>query len=253
MPKLIDMTGQVMKEHGILDSRITVLEKASYKLKDGHYPWKCKCSCGNIIYSTGSNLRNGNVKSCGCLNKQKASQNAKIRNISNKPSLIDMTGWIMKEHGVENSKLNVIKYLGNSFWECQCECGNICVVDSTRLRNGTTRSCGCINSLNESKIKKFLQENNIEFEEQYSFNDLKLKRKLKFDFGIKQNGILQFLIEYQGKQHYDNTNFGKSARNTDPIKKEYCQNHNIKLYEIKYNENTIEKLIEILKGENFNV
>lgn len=32
--------------------------------------WKCKCDCGNDVVVAGSNLQNGNTKSCGCLNKQ---------------------------------------------------------------------------------------------------------------------------------------------------------------------------------------
>lgn len=29
--------------------------------------WKCQCDCGNITYQLGGQLRNGQVKSCGCL------------------------------------------------------------------------------------------------------------------------------------------------------------------------------------------
>ena len=31
-----------------------------------------------------------------------------------------------------------------SRWLCECECGNTCVVDSTSLRSGNTKSCGCL-------------------------------------------------------------------------------------------------------------
>lgn len=30
-------------------------------------------------------------------------------------------------------------------WECKCECGNIAIVDSYKLRTGSTKSCGCHN------------------------------------------------------------------------------------------------------------
>lgn len=30
-----------------------------------------------------------------------------------------------------------------TFWNCRCECGKILAVDSSRLRNGRTGSCGC--------------------------------------------------------------------------------------------------------------
>ena len=64
---------------------------------------------------------------------------------------IDMTGWVMKEHGVPNSKLTVINrpedyILPNSNihrvrWNCICECGNSIVSIASKIRNGTTNQC----------------------------------------------------------------------------------------------------------------
>lgn len=34
-------------------------------------------------------------------------------------------------------------YCGNAFWDCKCDCGNICVVRGAYLRSGHTKSCGC--------------------------------------------------------------------------------------------------------------
>ena len=34
------------------------------------------------------------------------------------------------------------------FWECQCDCGNIKIVSSGHLRDGHTRSCGCLHDEN---------------------------------------------------------------------------------------------------------
>lgn len=33
---------------------------------------------------------------------------------------------------------------GRARWMCQCDCGSICVVLGLSLRNGMTRSCGCL-------------------------------------------------------------------------------------------------------------
>lgn len=54
-------------------------------------------------------------------------------------------------------KLTVIKYLGNdkhkkALWLCKCDCGNETVVESSRLRKGHTKSCGCYR--NESAFIK---------------------------------------------------------------------------------------------------
>ena len=38
----------------------------------------------------------------------------------------------------ENPKRRRVK------WMCECECGNMTMVDSTALRTGTVRSCGCL-------------------------------------------------------------------------------------------------------------
>ena len=41
-------------------------------------------------------------------------------------------------------------------WKCRCECGSIKEVNTARLNNGNTRSCGCLqNGFNNIKGKKF--------------------------------------------------------------------------------------------------
>lgn len=54
---------------------------------------------------------------------------------------IDLTGKIF-------GRLTVIKEISIStrrtFWECRCECGKIKVVVGDALKNGDTRSCGCL-------------------------------------------------------------------------------------------------------------
>ena len=66
MSKLIDMTGWAMKEHGVPDSRLTVVERAENK-SNGSARWKCRCECGNEVIINGSDIRSGKQKSCGCL------------------------------------------------------------------------------------------------------------------------------------------------------------------------------------------
>lgn len=69
----------------------------------------------------------------------------------------DMTGWIMSEHGVIDSRLTVIQQAEDlidadgtktAMWLCECSCSehNKVVVKGTYLRNGYTKSCGCIKS-----------------------------------------------------------------------------------------------------------
>lgn len=53
MGKLIDMTGWVMKEHDVPDSRITVLRRVDDYISPKGYrvtQWECKCECGNYLF-----------------------------------------------------------------------------------------------------------------------------------------------------------------------------------------------------------
>lgn len=77
MSKLLDMTGWVMSEHGVPDSKLIVIERANppEHLKDKHYTfWKCKCECGNTTIVRRDALINGKTKSCGCIHDQKSAE-----------------------------------------------------------------------------------------------------------------------------------------------------------------------------------
>ena len=69
-----DMTGWIMSEHGVFDSRIKVIKQAEdYVTSTGaHYAqWLCECMCENHtkFVVTGQDLRSGHTKSCGCRGK----------------------------------------------------------------------------------------------------------------------------------------------------------------------------------------
>ena len=77
MSKLINMTGWKMWEHGVPDSRLTVIKRVEdYLNPDGTYApqWLCECSCGNhtIKAISGYDLtkKNHPTRSCGCLVKE---------------------------------------------------------------------------------------------------------------------------------------------------------------------------------------
>ena len=61
-------------------------------------------------------------------------------------------------------------------------------------------------SRGEIKIEEILKEAGLIFKEEYSFPGLNSPngRPLRFDFAVfDDDGNLDFLIEYQGKQHYE--------------------------------------------------
>lgn len=99
------------------------------------------------------------------------------------------------------------------------------------------------NSKGVKKIKKYLNNNNIDFKTEYSFNDLKGRnnRKLRFDFAIfSSDKKLYSLIEYDGQQHFQaSKNWGglntlKKTQERDRRKDNYCKLHNIPLLRIPY-------------------
>jgi len=69
MPPLLNIIGK--KFH-----RLIVLERIP---RVGDSRWKCKCDCGNTTSALGYNLKNGAVKSCGCLQREEASKSMRKR------------------------------------------------------------------------------------------------------------------------------------------------------------------------------
>lgn len=65
--KKIDITGQRF-------GKLTAIgiDRNSEVNRYGELLWLCKCDCGNYKSVRGSHLRNGYVKSCGCLKSPKA-------------------------------------------------------------------------------------------------------------------------------------------------------------------------------------
>ena len=104
-------------------------------------------------------------------------------------------------HVLERDKSKPIGKGCYAYWTCKCRCGNIVSVRGDHLRDGTTQSCGCLNSSGELLISTILQENNISYTTQYSFPDLKGDyNALRFDFAIfNEDKTLSHLIEYQGE------------------------------------------------------
>lgn len=58
--------------------RLVVLQREP---NDKHYSamWLCECDCGNQKILRGKDLRKGQIKSCGCLRKEQAAENARHR------------------------------------------------------------------------------------------------------------------------------------------------------------------------------
>ena len=206
---------------------LTVVKIDSSKIGNGTY-WICKCDCGNTVSVLGSSLKNGNTKSCGCLQKEQTS----------KQNLIDLTN--QKFGYLTVLKRDISKKKDYVYWICRCDCGNTVSIQGKHLKEGSAISCGCYNSSKgEEKIKEILNKLNINFIQQKTFNDLKYKSNLKFDFFLPK---YNYCIEYNGIQHYEPVKyFGgeksfEEQKKKDSIKREWCKENNIKLIEIPYTD-----------------
>ena len=64
------MQGKVSELVGFKFGKLTVIEKTSKRLC-GHVVWRCRCDCGNVKDTIGFRLKNGDARSCGCLQSEK--------------------------------------------------------------------------------------------------------------------------------------------------------------------------------------
>jgi len=224
----------------------------SYKFlgSNSKLTWACKI-CGENWDATWSSIYSSKSGCPYCVN-QKVSKN---NNLSiTHPNLLEE--W----HYTKNKKSpNLYTHGSDSivWWEC-----NTCRFEwKARIANRTNgRNCpNCMLSKGELKIYEYLKKNNINFEQQYEFNDLlsELGNPLKFDFVIfNNNDNISCLIEFDGIQHFKPVDYfggekGFMAQQiSDESKNEYCKNNNIKLKRISYLEfDNIEEILTYLIKE----
>ena len=156
MAKAIDLTNTT------LETGVYVKDFAYLKNKRKY--WNCICPYDKqqFICSTSHLLsKDRPTRSCGCLQKKKASEILKANRFDH---TIDLTnqrfGKLLVLKKVEKP-LDTNQDRKYAYWLCKCDCGNTCIINGTYLRNGDTQSCGCIKSKGEYKIAKILQENKI--------------------------------------------------------------------------------------------
>lgn len=229
------------------ESGVTVIERAENK---GAKPqWLCRCFCGKEFITRSDALKSGHTKSCGCLQKKKASENI-IK--QNKSLTLDLTNQKFGRLTALYS-LGIPKKGGTSIlWQCKCDCGNHCQVAASKLKTYSTMSCGCLSSKGEAKIQSILEQNNIIFETQKQFDNCRVGNNIKarFDFYIPNEN---YLIEYDGNVHYYCNNQGWNnkenlikVKNNDKIKNKWCKENNIPLIRIPYTIYDIISLKDLL-------
>lgn len=125
-------------------SLLTIIKevpKPENRKTKGKY-YLCQCDCGNQKIIDKKGLVSGRVQSCGCLRAKRVSE----------AITIDLTGQRFGRLTVlEKVNYNDTPQKCEAKWRCKCDCGNIVEVRGTSLRNGSTKSCGCLHREKASK------------------------------------------------------------------------------------------------------
>lgn len=108
----------------------------------------------------------------------------------------------------------------------------------------------CSISKGEKVIRLYLENNNIEFIQEYRFDDCRYKKPLPFDFYMPDYNLC---IEFDGEQHYKafdyfgGEKYFKLTQTRDKIKNKFCKDNNVNLLRIPYYE--IDNVNRILDKE----
>ena len=94
--------------------------------------WNCHCDCGGDIQVNTKRLIQGTVWNCGCIPK---------RDARNGNTAEDLTG---RRFGLLEVIQRAENRNGRTAWLCRCDCGNLKIVQSNRLKAGRVKSCGCL-------------------------------------------------------------------------------------------------------------
>lgn len=100
----------------------------SHRSRTSYY-WSCECHCGKEFLASRGGLVSNITKSCGCLRYASL-----IGKCFGRLTVISLSSKTNAKHA--------------RFWNCICECGKAKVVSTTHLKNGDTKSCGCIEQPN---------------------------------------------------------------------------------------------------------
>lgn len=203
----------------------------------------CRCDCGKTRKGPFSDIKSGNVKTCGRCNLL----------FEDNPSYLDEWDY-EKNKDINTKEIKTCSQI-KVWWKCKKHNHSWLATPNNRKRGDGCPKCR--SSSGEKKIREILEKYNIKYEQQKSFDKCKYKNKLKFDFYLYDYNLL---IEYQGFQHYSieknywgvDKHFLEINKIKDEIKRNFCQNNQIRLLEIPYWEKkNIENILvkELIRKE----
>lgn len=137
MMKPLDITGQRF-------GRLMAIKRTDEKDKWNRcYMWECKCDCGEVCTVAVDQLRNGFVKSCGCLARE-----SRMRDVAGQ-----RFGRLVALERTDKIKFN------STVWRFRCDCGNVIEVRLSQVADNHKLSCGCLDLENKRKQAVLMQMN----------------------------------------------------------------------------------------------
>ena len=219
-----------------------------YHYVKGYKSMKEKCifhcdKCGIDFEQSPSKLINQHLYGCNCQSTKK---------ITNEQFLERLGSECLNEYEILEKYINIDTKISFKHKPCGC----IFKLEPDKFLNRYNKKycpiCYYKKSHGEILIHKFLEQNNYEYQKEFSFPDLK---NLRFDFYLPDKNII---FEYDGEQHfYPIEFFGgeevlKFTQERDQLKNKYCIENQIQLFRIPYTEiENINKILhEILKEKS---
>jgi hypothetical protein len=101
--------------------------------------WDLLCDCGATTRSTASKVLSERKKTCGC-----GSRNVEVPLGGLRFGRLVVTGPSEDRRGTSR----------HTYWDAKCDCGGSVSVSGAKLRNGHTKSCGCLKRECAAKLNK---------------------------------------------------------------------------------------------------
>lgn len=193
------------------------------------------CECGEDFKMSFAKFKDSNRRQC-------YSCGIKIRIDGSKSNYEDVKLFIESK----NCKLISKEYnRAKDRLKIQCFCGEVFSTSFDvfqRELSGKQRCNICTNKISvyEKIVKDILNDCNITYIMEYTFDDCKYKKKLRFDFAVFDKFNLKFLIEVDGAQHFRPLkNYGgkkafEEGKKRDEIKNKYCKDNGIMLIRLPF-------------------
>lgn len=172
---------------------------------------------------------------------------------SQKEQALTIEEFIKRARSIHGNKYDysLVNYV-NIFTKIKIICSEHGIFEQAPYAHLRTEGCPrCKKSKGEETIANYLSSNNILFEREKTFDNLKFEKSLRYDFYLPKYNLL---IEYNGEQHYVVSEYfgGYHAfilqKHRDWLKRKYARDNKINLLTISYKDDIIKIIEEKIKN-----